>query len=512
MESLPSQPRGSFRQSPRHSFLGATGSQVLLEPLAISPLQNKVIIAFGVALASIAAIGALQYRTLQRLNEDNLRVSRNQEILRELGAIRSTTNRADAFVQSFVVTGQGDDLAQYSQVVADLHQHLQTLQALNVGNSFQYANAVALEGLANETIRTLQTESNARRTGTLSAEKLLSLESPVRKTIGDQRALTLVMQTAELKALKDWREQAQGTNHQTNQLVLFGAALACGLLCSAGIALYIDLAERGKVERSRINAHAALQRTNLALETQIREKTETELKLQQSERSLRQLSLRLLKTQDEERRHIGRELHDSLGQYLAALNMGLQSLKGSIAPDPAGLRAHEKLSECSNLTAESLREVRTMSYLLHPPLLEECGLSSAIPSYLQGFSKRSGIQVTLDISPGFGRLPEDVELALFRVLQESLTNVHRHSGSRTAHVRALMHDGLVTIEISDHGSGLSVESRSDLSGMSGVGLKGMMERMRQFGGSLEIDSSDAGTTIRAIAPHTSPKSAKAASA
>jgi signal transduction histidine kinase len=223
-----------------------------------------------------------------------------------------------------------------------------------------------------------------------------------------------------------------------------------------------------------------------------------------SEKSLRNLSLHLLRTQDEERRQIGRDLHDSLGQYLSVLKMKLDSLRS------AAVRAHDDnagaLRECSELMNEAVKEVRTISYLLYPPMLEEMGLKTAIPWYLEGFTQRSGIKTTFEISSDFGRLPRDVELALFRVLQESLTNVHRHSGSRTAAVRLKADQGEFVLEVSDQGKGISLqrfeEAGRDWMGSLGVGLRGMTERMNQIGGRLDIASDEKGTVVSAIVPRT----------
>ncbi len=243
-------------------------------------------------------------------------------------------------------------------------------------------------------------------------------------------------------------------------------------------------------------------RTNEALRKEMEEKTKAERKLYESERSLRQLSLRLLQTQDEERRRIGRDLHDSVGQYLVGLKMKLDSLKSSAK------RSHRKdarqLAECSQLIEEAIKEVRTISYVLYPPMLEELGLKSAIPWYLEGFAKRSGIKTTFEVSPDFDRIPVDLELALFRVLQESLTNVHRHSGSSTASARLLIRNRAVILEVIDEGKGTqsknSKERAQDWMGSFGVGLRGMSERMRQLGGSLELSSTQAGTTVTAALP------------
>jgi two-component system NarL family sensor kinase len=225
--------------------------------------------------------------------------------------------------------------------------------------------------------------------------------------------------------------------------------------------------------------------------------------LHDSEASLRRLSLHLLRTQDEERRRIGRDLHDSLGQTLSVLKMKLDSLGGVIglsAKDPR----NQNIASCANLTEACIKEVRTIAYLLYPPMLEEMGLQSAIAWYVDGFSKRSGIQTTFDISAGFGRLPRHVETAIFRVLQESLTNVHRHSGSAVAHVRLFNEAGKVILEVIDEGKGLpaqySMESSRTAINALGVGLRGMEERMRQLGGELELVSSSRGTTVVATVP------------
>src|SRR5271169_702392 len=244
----------------------------------------------------------------------------------------------------------------------------------------------------------------------------------------------------------------------------------------------------GKVTRDyteRIKVSEVLRR-------EIAERTEAQRKLHDSEKSLRQLSLRLLQTQDEERRRIGRDLHDSVGQYLVGLKMKVDALK-SVA-ERTQREDISELAECSQLIEEAISEVRTISYLLYPPMLEELGLKSAVPWYLEGFTKRSGIQTMFEVSADFTRLERDVELALFRVLQESLTNVHRHSGSATADVRLVVSDEAVVLTVRDHGKGPSG------SGALGVGVRGMSERMRQLGGGLEMSSSEPGVTVTASVP------------
>jgi PAS domain S-box-containing protein len=220
-------------------------------------------------------------------------------------------------------------------------------------------------------------------------------------------------------------------------------------------------------------------------------------RLYESEKSLRELSLHLLRTQDEERRRIGREIHDSLGQYLSVLKMRLHSLGCSSG-------AADEIAGCMELVDECVKEVRTISYLLYPPMLEEMGLASAIPWYLEGFSQRCGIKTSFEIPQELSRLPRDVELVLFRVLQESLTNVQRHSGSASADVRIFPSGSSVVLQVTDKGRGLPTvilqEGSTDWIGSLGVGLRGMSERLRQLGGTLEISSNGAGTQVRATVP------------
>lgn len=252
----------------------------------------------------------------------------------------------------------------------------------------------------------------------------------------------------------------------------------------------------------RMRAQQALRQTNNELAAEVVERTLAEKKLAASERSLRELSLRLLRSQDEERKRIGRDLHDSLGQYLAMLKLNLELVQPTLASEHR--ETAERFAQCVRLADDSIKEVRTLSYLLYPPMLEETGLKSAISWYLDGFSNRSGIQTSLEVDPHFDRLSREKELALFRVLQESLTNVRRHSGSATAGVRLLVEDGKAVLQIEDAGKGMPAEILEQLNeggrASWGVGLRGMDERIRQLGGQLEISSTGNGTIVTASVP------------
>jgi PAS domain S-box-containing protein len=218
----------------------------------------------------------------------------------------------------------------------------------------------------------------------------------------------------------------------------------------------------------------------------------------QREDELRCLSGQLLRSQDEERRKIARDLHDATGQDLVAISSMLGHLYATI-PSPSR-KLRKSISQCQATADRCIREIRTLSYLLHPPMLDESGLEDAIRHYVTGFAERTGIEIELDISPNFGRLPPEEELALFRVMQESLINIHRHSGSFRAKIRLDRGAQEVLLEVSDNGRGLPGNGNGQDNSPSftgGVGIQSMNERMKLVRGRLELSSGTSGTTVRA---------------
>jgi signal transduction histidine kinase len=231
--------------------------------------------------------------------------------------------------------------------------------------------------------------------------------------------------------------------------------------------------------------------------TQSKLKHEIEIRTGQ----LRQLSVKLMNMQDEERRRIARELHDSAGQYLAGIQMNLNALL-SQSTSLAG-SDKSRISDSLAMADHCQSEIRTISYLLHPPLLDETGLRSALAWYVAGFAERSGIEVQLQIPDGFGRLPSDTETAMFRVIQQSLANIHRHSGSKVARIAIDLKAEDVSLEICDEGAGIPHETLMEFhSGtrLPGVGMAGMRERVRDMGGRFDIHSSAGGTKIQINLP------------
>jgi signal transduction histidine kinase len=209
---------------------------------------------------------------------------------------------------------------------------------------------------------------------------------------------------------------------------------------------------------------------------------------------LRDLSGRLLQMQDEERRRIARELHDSAGQTITAIGLNLSVVAASHNLSPEASKA---IADTVALGEELSREIRTMSYLLHPPLLDEAGLESALQWYVSGFGERSKIKVSLQLPPELPRLSSELEISIFRIVQESLTNVYRHSGSPTASVSIRSEREVLRLCIEDAGKGIAARSQPSVPSVSetGVGLRGMQERVAQLGGTLQIESSETGTRV-----------------
>jgi signal transduction histidine kinase len=264
-------------------------------------------------------------------------------------------------------------------------------------------------------------------------------------------------------------------------------------------------------ERERINVEQQLRAANEQLDLKIQERTseltqsnqllQSEIQRRvQTEEMLRKLSARILTLQDEERRRLGRELHDSAGQLLAALHINLGVIAQRTQNDPS---LSARVADSAALADQVISEIRTLSYLLHPPMLDETGLASAVEWYARGFSDRSKIAVDLDIDSALPRFPTEVETAIFRIVQESLVNIHRHSGSRIASISLQANAEGASLTIRDQGCGIPVEilkSMEDGGANIGVGIGGMRERARQLGGAICIRRTNPGTLVEVTLP------------
>jgi PAS domain S-box-containing protein len=263
-----------------------------------------------------------------------------------------------------------------------------------------------------------------------------------------------------------------------------------------------DITRQKLSEKQLVESEDRLRKLADGLETLVSVRTEELQKrnaeiLEQSHQ-LRELSTRLLQTQDEERRRIARDLHDSAGQIVTVLGMNLTALRNRAAQNA---EFGDALEECHELVHQLSRDIRTLSYLLHPPLLEENGLSGAIEWYIKGLEERSHLKIELYIPKSFGRLPGEIELAVFRLIQECVTNILRHSGSKTATIRLTRTAENIGLEIEDNGKGIPSEKLAEIRAQrSGVGITGMRERVRHLGGTLDIESIHGGTKVSVIIP------------
>jgi len=237
-----------------------------------------------------------------------------------------------------------------------------------------------------------------------------------------------------------------------------------------------------------------LTKVNASLESEVADR-------KQKEELLRQLSGHLMQAQDQERRRIARELHDNSGQTLAAIAVNLSRIE-NLLPE-ATPKVRNLVADTAAMAEQTSREIRTISYLLHPPLLEEAGLTAAIGWLANGFTQRSGIKTEVDMPPELERLPSDIEVTLFRIVQETLTNVARHSGSKTAFIKLTRQPGEIVLSVRDEGTGIPPEKLQKVHGnvsALGVGVAGVWERVRQFGGALDINSNSRGTTVMVVVP------------
>ena len=263
-----------------------------------------------------------------------------------------------------------------------------------------------------------------------------------------------------------------------------------------------DITQRKEIERALRESEGRYRALADALDIQVQFRTQ-ELERRNSE--LRDLSGRLMESQEVERRHIALELHDSAGQTLAAMGMQLARIREVAEKNPAQL--DKDVRDAEELVQHLTQEIRTTSYLLHPPTLDESGISSALSWYVQGLAERSSLAIDLEVPDDFGRLPSDMELLVFRLVQECLTNIHRHSGSKTALIQIEREEDHVRVKVDDQGRGMSPERLAEVqSHGTGVGIRGMRERLRHFGGDLVIESNGSGTRVYASLPLKTPVS------
>jgi signal transduction histidine kinase len=431
------------------------------------PPRKRAQVAFASAVVLLFLSGFATYLTIVRLLESQRWVVHSHEVQAALGDVDSTTLYAGRARSGYVVTGNADFLSKFDAAVPRIDQALQHVRDLTQDNPTQRNFCSRLE------------ELTARRVDLLRESISLKKAAPQNDPGQDEISRRVLPIAADVTStMQQMRDEEQ-------RLLDIRVRVSNHLFVLAVIVLMITFI----LALMLFSVHYQL------LTTELDAREEAERAVRESEQSLRSLAARLLQLQDEERRRFSRELHDSLGQYLAAVKMNLDMFSNSQPAD-------RLLTEAMHLLEQSITETRTISHLLHPPLLDEAGFASAARWYVEGFAQRSGIEVKVDFPDNVGRLPRPVELGLFRVLQESLTNIHRHSGSTRAEVALELIPGKVILEIKDHGRGIPrelLDNFREKGTNSGVGLAGMRERLRELGGQLEIRNAN-GTLVSVTLP------------
>ena len=422
---------------------------------------GKVNAALAAAILFLLLSSCSAYLAFTSMDSSQQWVRHTRDVQSALAQFSMATARAGRLRSEYIDTGDNDLLQQQARVVSDIRNAAAAIQRLTADNSQQQVNSRKLAELKERRIALLGQAIDLKKTGksTPAAQAAISHQSLAAADETD-RILQHMYDDEEL-LLAERQARASRSTSLTAEILLTSLFLALVLFFLHHRLLMVQVSARSRAELAQ-----------------------------------RTLSAKLLTLQDEERRKFARELHDSVGQQLAATKMALSTLQSKLPGDHV-------LQDCIKLLDDSISETRTISHLLHPPLLDEAGLNSASRWFVEGFGKRSGIDVNLDIRDGAGRFPEATELVLFRVLQESLTNVHRHSGAKRADVSLQTARNQVILRVRDYGSGMppsvAKSLREDGSG-GGVGLAGMTERIREIGGTLEVNSSAVGTEIVARVP------------
>jgi len=421
----------------------------------------KANVALAAALVFLMLSGCAGYMAFSRLTTSEEWVHHTREVQNTLAQFSMASSRAGRLRAEFAESGDLSLLPKFAEQVGKVRNAIASATNLTADNPAQQQNCEHLRQFSEKRIAVMESSINLKRGGnsTLQAQDQITREIMAAAEDGD--ALLQQMDDTEDQLLTERELRVKSSSVMTSAI----------LITSMFLTLVLFLIH------------------NQLLTEQVRART-------RAEEGQRALSARLLNMQDQERRKFARELHDSVGQHLAAAKMALSMLQKKL-PDDTTMR------ECLKLLDDSIAETRTISHLLHPPLLDEAGLISAVRWFVEGFAKRSGIETNLDIEQSSARFPEAVELALFRVLQESLTNVHRHSGATRADVSLRSTPNSAVLQIKDYGRGIPAQLLDGLgsdSNAGGVGLAGMRERVREIGGQIDISSNASGTTITVRVP------------
>jgi len=429
--------------------------------------RTRTQLAFGTAVLLLVISAIAAYSTAVRLRTAQRWVGHTRDVQAALSDVESLGSRAGRARTRYVDTGDAAFFEEYQAAANDIPAKLKLIEALTEDNPAQHDLRNRLLQVTNRRLELLNASVELKRSASPDLPQQALLRQQIIDVSAESDGLVQKMQDNEQQLLEARRQQSE---------LLF--RIAAYILCTAFVIALALFFLHYRMLNAELNAR------------------------EQAEASLRTLSVRLLELQDQERRKFSRELHDSLGQYLVGAKMNLGMLGRSLPEN------NQLVAECLKLLDQAMTETRTISHLLHPPLLDETGFASAARWYVEGFAKRSGIQTSLDMPEELGRLAPSLELALFRVLQESLTNVHRHSKSRKADVSVKLSEDEVVLRIRDYGQGIPpdvLDRFRSKRAHGGVGLAGMRERIHELGGRLEMDSDGNGTQVVASMPRSQSK-------
>jgi signal transduction histidine kinase len=431
--------------------------------------RQRANIAFGSAVILLLLSGIAAYVTISRLLASQSWVFHTLQVQASLGAVDSAIAKAGRLRASYLYASGPVTLPEFDAAAEEVFHRIDRVKELVRDNPKERALCQSLESAARQRLELFRTSIQR---GTTAPD-----DDEAQGRITTQSVAFASQITSIIEQMRQEEEQLLQTRVRDSRRLF---TLAVVILASA-LVLALSL----------FSVHYHL------LSDELKARLAAEELAHRSEESLRHLTVRLLKLQDEERRKISRELHDSLGQYLAGVKMNLDMYAQK---EP---QADQLLQEAIHLLDESITETRMISHLLHPPLLDETGFGGAARWYIEGFARRSGVEVVADIPDNIGRLPEPLELALFRVLQESLTNIHRHSKSSRAEVHVKIFPNNALLKIRDYGKGIPQELLDGFGATGtgvGVGLAGMRERIHELGGQFHIESNPRGTQITVSMP------------
>jgi len=422
---------------------------------------NKAGILFASALLLVSVSGLTALLAISQILNSQGWVTHTQEVRVAIAEVNTLLSRAGRTRTEYIESGDPLRQREYETVLGDIPPALELLKHLTKDNSVEQERCAAVDQLIEQRLILLRQSVALKSNGQSTLEKQAEINQKIIAVARQQDTVLQQMQDTE-ESLLDTRARRLRARERL-AVVLLSCSLITALLF---LILHYRLLKRELEDR------------------------------QHAQTALRTLSARILQIQDEERRKFSRELHDSLGQYLVGAKMTLDMLDRSTP-------GNSLVADCNRLITDALSETRTISHLLHPPLLDEAGFASAARWYLEGFSARSGIATRIDIPDPWNRLPPLVEIAMFRVLQEGLTNIHKHSQSSQAEISVQLQASHVRLTLRDQGKGIParvLDRFRNEGGNNGVGLAGMRERVRELGGFFEIHSGAAGTVIAVMLP------------